>query len=488
MAPKSTTTEDEKESDSSKPFSEMQSFKLLLLMLMVVQNSSFALVGRYTRSSVAAAEDLYIVSHVILCQECVKFVVSSFLEHKTSPQSLLASIKHHVFANPMDALKISIPALLYLIQTSLLFVALSNLPAPLYQVAFQGKLLTTAFVSVLMLQRKYTLKQWTCLVSLGVGVAIVVLGERHVSSSFSSSQDSTETPTATTRSLGTTTMTSQGSLNTNDSHQNSSMVSNNIHDVMHDGQQMAQNMLLGLLCVTGACFCSAFASVYTEKLLKKPATVLGDSSSQPTASLWMRNIQMAFFSICIATFQILSEEQRHNNTAVGEEQSQSKSFFHGFTPWVYALVLIQAVGGLLVAAVMKYTDNVLKGLAMSVSVVLSTASSIVLFDTPLTLEFVVGATVVLGSVYLFSNEVPQNRWTAQMGLWWTTATNNTIPFKPSSPMNTTTKDQEIQKSLMSANSSIHKRRTNKFMMGMDVVTPPTSNNSSNNNCNNENNV
>ena len=229
--------------DQSTPSSssDMQSFKLLLLILMVVQNSSFALVGRYTRSSVAA-EDLYIVSHVILSQECVKFVVSCVLEHRLSKsssqgQNLWTSLQQHVFQNPLDALKISIPAFLYLVQTSLLFVALSKIPAPLYQVAFQGKLLTTAIVSVLMLQRKYTLKQWTCLVTLGFGVAIVVLGEQHIGSSSTDSMETSSDVDHNSKGGGMGMELSPSSA-----------------EVIRDGQQMAQNMLIGLLSVTSACF------------------------------------------------------------------------------------------------------------------------------------------------------------------------------------------------------------------------------------------
>jgi hypothetical protein len=48
-----------------------QSFKLLLLILMVLQNSSTVLVGRHTRSSVPA-QDLYIVNHLIIVTELGK--------------------------------------------------------------------------------------------------------------------------------------------------------------------------------------------------------------------------------------------------------------------------------------------------------------------------------------------------------------------------------------------------------------------------------
>mmetsp|Transcript_1302 Transcript_1302/g.2656 ORF Transcript_1302/g.2656 Transcript_1302/m.2656 type:complete len:115 (+) Transcript_1302:635-979(+) len=76
-----------------------------------------------------------------------------------------------------------VPALLYLVQNSLLYVALSNLSAPLFQVTYQMKTLTTAVVSVVMLDRRYNITQWLCLLVLGIGVAVVVTGEKPGSSS-----------------------------------------------------------------------------------------------------------------------------------------------------------------------------------------------------------------------------------------------------------------------------------------------------------------
>ena len=72
------------------------------------------------------------------------------------------------------------------------------------------------------------------------------------------------------------------------------------------------------------------------------------------------------------------------------------------TGWVWLLVLLQASGGLLVASVMKYADNVLKGLATGVSVVVSTVLSMIIFGTPLTTPFVIGAIMILTSVHGFS--------------------------------------------------------------------------------------
>jgi UDP-sugar transporter A1/2/3 len=96
--------------------------------------------------------------------------------------SIRKSKERSSFKQPLDA-KAFIRGAIYrisgdlLLQNTLLYVALSNLSAPLFQVTYQSKLLATAVVSVIMLHRKYSLKQWVCLTTLGVGVAIVVLGE-----------------------------------------------------------------------------------------------------------------------------------------------------------------------------------------------------------------------------------------------------------------------------------------------------------------------
>ena len=59
----------------------------------------------------------------------------------------------------------------------------------------------------------------------------------------------------------------------------------------------------------------------------------------------------------------------------------------------------------MVAAVIKYADNVLKGLATGVSVCFATAASFVLFRTPIGGQFSIGAAFILTSVYFFSNPI-----------------------------------------------------------------------------------
>eukprot|EP00536_Pseudo-nitzschia_multiseries_P018892 jgi/Psemu1/321365/estExt_fgenesh1_pm.C_33170001 len=314
---------------------------LILLVGMVLQNSATVLVGRYTRSGVRI-EDQYVVNHLIVITEIGKLILSCVFEHVSCSGGLLKSVRENIIERPYDALKIMIPALLYLVQNTLLYVALANLTAPLFQVTYQGKLVTTAIVSVIMLNRKYSPQQWACLVGLSVGVAVVVLDK----------QDKKADEVTKTN----------------------------------------QSMTLGLVSVTIACLSSALAGVYFEKVVKNPS-----GGKQMPVSVWMRNIQLAFFTVVIAIIQGAWD-------GVDPEKA-SLSYFHGFTFWPCVLVCLQAGGGLLVAAVIKYADNVLKGLATGVSVCFATAVSFVIFGTAISGQFLVGASVILVSVYLFSNPI-----------------------------------------------------------------------------------
>ena len=332
------------------------SFRLFLLFMMTAQNSSVVLVTRYTRANFAP-EDLYVINDLVMITEVGKLVLAAALEYNHTNGGLISSIKENIFDRPLDFLRILIPSLLYLVQNSVLYIAISNLTAPMFQVTYQCKLLTTAIVSVVMLQRRYSMKQWMCLTVLGIGVAIVVLG-------------------------------AQGKKDDEKDEAN------------------AQNLFAGLMAVTVACLCSAFAGVYFEKVLKRPTNDGGQARAP--VSMWMRNVQMAFFSICIALINMYREYDDRGYTGEMDESNEQiiKPFLHGFTAWAWVIVALQAAGGLLVAAVIKYADNVLKGMATGVSVATGTFASTFLFGTTLTVQFGIGALMILVSVYFFSNELP----------------------------------------------------------------------------------
>ncbi|XP_058873045.1 UDP-galactose translocator isoform X1 [Acipenser ruthenus] len=144
----------------------------------------------------------------------------------------------------------------------------------------------------------------------------------------------------------------------------------------------SQNYAKGLAAVIVSCLSSGFAGVYFEKILKGS-----------TASVWMRNVQLGIFGSGLGLLGMWWND----GAAIGE-----KGFFFGYTPLVWGVIFNQAFGGLLVAVVVKYADNILKGFATSFSIVVSTVTSVYLFGFHVDLLFALGAGLVIGAVYMYS--------------------------------------------------------------------------------------
>ena len=110
-------------------------------------------------------------------------------------------------------------------------------------------------------------------------------------------------------------------------------------------------------------------------------------------SLWTRNLQLAFYSVLTATVPLYAS----GNLAVVQE----RGFFYGYTPMTWACIVMNAGGGLLVGTVIKYADAVTKDVAIGASIVLSSMSSVYLFDFQISFAFCVGCSMVIYSVFLY---------------------------------------------------------------------------------------
>jgi len=126
--------------------------------------------------------------------------------------------------------------------------------------------------------------------------------------------------------------------------------------------------------------------VYFEKILKGTP-----------GSIWLRNVQLGSYSVVIG---LIGMEINDGNKIT------EKGFFFGYTKLVWIVIFMQAFGGLLVAIVVKYADNILKGFATSFAIVLSCIVSVYLFNFNVTSQFVLGAGLVIVAIYLYSQPKP----------------------------------------------------------------------------------
>jgi UDP-sugar transporter A1/2/3 len=149
--------------------------------------------------------------------------------------------------------------------------------------------------------------------------------------------------------------------------------------------------LVGILAVLASSLLSGFSNVYLEKRIK-----LGDSSgSGRTVSIWIRNVQLGLFSIPQSAALCLADRAAVTSAGIG-------ALFAGFSPAVWSVVGLKAFGGLLVAAVVKYADNILKTYATAISIGLTCLLSLALYGTRPSTVFVIGAALIVQSVLLYN--------------------------------------------------------------------------------------
>lgn len=309
----------------------------------------------------------YFASTAVFLNEVIKLAISLTMAlydlSASAPSSLPATslfkeLMRLVFTG--DSWKLAFPAILYTLQNSLQFLAVSNLNAATFQVTYQLKILFTAIFSVTMLGRSLSMKKWLSLLLLMVGVAIVQIPTEP---DLPTLKDLRDGPSGFhfPRSLtGLADLANQARV-----HKRSATYEGIEEDFAMQHPQLDAS--LGLAAVVVACVLSGLAGVYFEKVLK-------DSDSQ--VSLWVRNVQLSFYSLYPALFVGVVFND-------GAEIARD-GFFVGYNWAVWTTIILQALGGVVVALVVNYADSIAKNIATSISIVVSLLASVYLFEFEVT--------------------------------------------------------------------------------------------------------
>ncbi|KAF2737088.1 nucleotide-sugar transporter [Polyplosphaeria fusca] len=341
----------------------------------------------YSRIMPLVSGQRYHTSTSVFLNEVIKLTISFTmalydislqLPASTPATTLFANLLSAVFTN--ESWKLAIPAILYTIQNTLQYVAVSNLDAATFQVTYQLKILTTAIFSVLMLGRTLSSRKWTSLVLLVIGVSIVQFPTTTESTSLKSLKESSEKGLVWPRSLADAVPKAVHILRRSATYEGID------EDVRLQNPEM--NASVGLAAVLIACGLSGLAGVTFEKILKESTT------SQ--ATLWVRNTQLSFWSIFPAFFLGVVWKDGEIIARTG--------FFAGYNYVVWCTILLQAFGGVIVALVINYSDNIAKNFATSLSIIISCLASVVFFDFQISISFLVGTSVVIFATYLYSNQ------------------------------------------------------------------------------------
>ena len=134
---------------------------------------------------------------------------------------------------------------------------------------------------------------------------------------------------------------------------------------------------LGLICILIASCTSGLSAVFLEHQLKQKY------------SIWEQNVYLngwgVIISLCIST----SFSKLHINI------------------WTCTLIFVNSLGGIIVAAVMKYSDNIVKCFALSISTIMCTVLSVYLFGFAISYKFIFGSLMTIGAVKIY-NLKPKN--------------------------------------------------------------------------------
>lgn len=346
----------------------------------------------------------------------------------------------------LDTLKLLLPAAMFTVQNFLIFVGLSNLDAVSFQVWSQTKLLSAALFSVWLLHRHLAAGQWASLVILTAGVLLSQLSTSGRTSASSVTNPTANPATAAAglvaREVGRGSVAMLSPLSEAAvqrgrqlAHLTLAPLASFIHSLaptttteapQSSGDDFEGSPLVGIIACVVSGLSSSYAGVYFEKVVK---------TTSPTLAI--RNIQLSLFGIPLAVFSMMIldvipnwREQdacgqgvqwnimrrpspevlaavasaRADPGAAGAAYCPVKPFYfwQNYDHWLtWGLVGIHALGGLLVALVVKYADNILKGFATGVAVIVSGLMSWALWGYKPSAAFVLGALLVTGSTIMF---------------------------------------------------------------------------------------
>ena len=277
---------------------------------------------------------------ILLVGEILKLAISILLISKdTQPSSSEGEGVHKLIWLLKTSRKIFVLAVIYAAMNLLSFVSLQYISAGEFTVCAQLKVLTTATFSVLILGTRLTITKWRALLLLVLGCITV-----GVSTSNNSSTNSNES-----RNIG--------------------------HTILGYGAVLLEVIMSG------------FASIYFEKVVKSKTEVI---------TVWERNFQLSCYSLMVYLGYMGYSGMTSTGPSSGIINLSQWSFL------TFAVSSLGAIGGLLVAATLKYANSILKTLATSGAIVFSTVFGHTFLDGPLNFYVTVGCSTVIIAIFNYT--------------------------------------------------------------------------------------
>ena len=290
------------------------------LSFVVVQNTTLILVGVHSRRHEGPQ---YLGSVAVLLTEVLKTLISLTCALIDSGSGVLSELRGYVVHDPLWVLAFALPSLCYCVHNNLWYVAVTHLDPVTIAVMTQLKIVSAALFSMLLLGRKLGTRRWAAIALLMLGLAVVQWHSLRP-------RGGVDAAAAAAAAVGRRGRATRGAA-----------------------VAVERDEARGLLAMVGLSLLSGFAGALMERLLK-------DRSR--TSSLWIRNLQLALFSLPVAAALV---------PLADAEALRTQGALVGLNGWAAAVVVLGACGGVMVSVVFTYADVVLKSFAVGLSIVLS---------------------------------------------------------------------------------------------------------------------
>lgn len=322
--------------------------KLFILGALCSFTAGTSILLQYSRQ---VRKETYSSVDIILVGELFKVVISAYLVTSSASADKEAFVSKlwslwHLFKSGREMLLLVV---LYSISNVSGVVALSLIGAAWHTVLVQLKILTTALFAVCFLQRRYSSTKWRALVLLVLGAILV-----------------------TSPVINKAKNASEGGSN---------------------AEESTEQVVLGVFLVLTQATISGFSSVYFEKILKK-------EGKQPT--IWERNFQLAVYSVLVLSLSNMFQNMRHQLFSTTAEEAVAVEFFKDWTPLACLIGVMSGSTGLIIAATLKYADAVLKCLATSCAIIVTSAAGVVFFHSEVDMFVAIGMMVVIVGVFNYT--------------------------------------------------------------------------------------
>ncbi|XP_050296196.1 UDP-galactose transporter senju [Anthonomus grandis grandis] len=288
----------------------------------------------------------YNIVTVVLCTEFLKLLLSCILYcRENSPANLLGE----VVSNKKVLVLYFLPAFLYCLYNNLAFLNLSTFDPTTYYLLLQLRVVVTGILFQLIFGKLLSRKQWLSLIILTIGCMLkqIPMGQEE---------------TAHTTSDSTDTQKSQ-SLN----------LSNAVFIIVQ-------------------IFCSCFAGVYNEYLLKNQGS---------NVNIFVQNIFMYLDSIICNLIVLII----NGSIATAFQYDNVIKIMH------YKVLLVMfnnATVGIVTSFFLKTLNSILKTFASAMELALTAVFSLILFAIPIHLNTALAIATVLYAIYLYSQNPINN--------------------------------------------------------------------------------